>query len=128
MSAKPPGAKSRFASKRAEAEPGPTKGLRIKVGVLKRIINDLTYAKADVIKEEERLAKIRASDPDRVPQQENVIEEVKRTVPETLNRMRAAVNDLTDYLEREKGAIQDQELLASAEAVLQDGERALADG
>lgn len=116
---------NRFAAKVKQAETPGVKQLRIKVGSLKRTTKDLRFAKKEVAQEEARMETIKATDPDRAPQQENVIKEAKMMVPDSQNRIRSAIKDLCDYLEKEKADIADEELLAEAEAAVKDAEAAL---
>lgn len=116
---------SRFAGKAKQAEDPNEKALRIKVNALKRTIKDLTYAKNEVDRETERLEQIRQTDPDRVPQQEKVIDEARMMVPHSENRIMSSVKDLSDFLEKESGTISNEELVELARATVLDGQSAV---
>ncbi|CCW67761.1 unnamed protein product [Phytomonas sp. Hart1] len=110
-----------------QTELGSTRTLRIKLNVLHRTIKDLTFAKKEVEQETERLEKIRATEPDRVTQQENVLNEAKMMVPHSTNRIRTAAKDISDYIDKEKECINDEELLTQAKSVLIEAEKVLDD-
>lgn len=116
---------NRFAAKVKQSEAPSVKQLRIKVGSLKRTTKDLRFAKKEVKQEEARLEAIKANDPDKISQQENVINEARMMVPHSENRIRSAVQDVCDYIEKEKANIDNEELLAEAEAAVNDAEAAL---
>lgn len=116
---------NRFAGKVKQAEDPNEKALRIKVNALKRTIKDLTYAKNEVERETARLEQTRQTDPDRVPQQEKVIDEARMMVPHSENRIMSSVKDLSDFLEKEGGSISNEELLELARATVLDGQAAV---
>lgn len=116
---------NKFASKKRQPEDPVIKGLKIKTNSLKRTVKDLEYAKKEVKNEQERLDKFKATAPDRVPQQENVLSEAKVMVPDTENRIRTAIKDLSDYLEKEGKKVEDEELLAQAQAALKEAQSAV---
>jgi tubulin-specific chaperone A len=116
---------SRFAAKVKQAEDPNEKALRIKVNALKRTIKDLVYAKNEVERETERLEQIRKSDPDRVPQQEKVIDEARMMVPHSENRIMSSVKELSDFLAKEGDSISNKELVEQARATILDGQSAV---
>lgn len=111
-------------AKRAPEDPL-TKAFKIKINSLKRTVKDLEFAKKEVVKEQERLDKFKSSDPDRVPQQENVLNEAKVMVPDAENRIRIAKNDLSDFIEKEGENIADEELHELAKTTISDAEAAV---
>ncbi|KAG5470289.1 hypothetical protein GH5_03276 [Leishmania sp. Ghana 2012 LV757] len=113
---------NRFAGNVRQAEAPNEKTLRIKVSALKRNIKDLEFAKREVEQELQRLDSLRQIAPDRVPQQTKVIDEAKMMVPHSVNRIMAAVKDLSEYLEKEGSTVCNDELLDSARAAMADGQ------
>ncbi|KAG5471122.1 hypothetical protein CUR178_02433 [Leishmania enriettii] len=116
---------NRFAGNVRQAEAPNEKTLRIKVSALKRNIKDLEFAKREVEQELQRLDSLRQIAPDRVPQQTKVIDEAKMMVPHSVNRIMAAVKDLSEYLEKEGSTMCNDELLDSARAAMADGQAAV---
>eukprot|EP00796_Vickermania_ingenoplastis_P002110 gene2111-1287_t len=108
----------KLAPRKKEAEPPLIRTLRIKVNSLKRTLKDLEYAKKEVSNEQERLDKFKATDMDRVPQQENVLSEARSMVPDAENRIRIAFKDLASFLEKEGKEVDNEELLGEAKAAL----------
>ena len=94
---------NKFAKAAKAPEDGVAKALKVKTGTVTRNIKDLTFAKNEVQREELRLEKVRAEDPDKEQQQLNVIQEAKTMVPLAENRIRAALQDLKEYLATETG-------------------------
>lgn len=97
-----------------------TRSLRIKSDTLKRTLKDLQYAKKEVVNEQERLDKFIVSNPDKVPQQENVLIETKAMVPDAENRLRIAMMDLSDFIDREEKNLDCEKILADAQSNLVD--------
>ncbi|KPA84915.1 tubulin binding cofactor A-like protein [Leptomonas pyrrhocoris] len=116
---------NRFAGKVRQAEDPTEKTLRIKVNALKRTIKDLVYAKNEVDRETDRLEKIRSNEPDRVPQQEKVLDEARMMVPHSENRIMSLVKDLSDFLEKESGSVSNDELVELARATILEGQAAV---
>lgn len=121
----PDASAGRFAGKTKEAEDPNEKALRIKVSALRRTIKDLLYAKREVERETARLEQVRSTDPDRVSQQEKVIDEARMMVPHSENRIMSSVNDLLDFIEKEGHSIANEELIEQAHAAISDGKSAL---
>ncbi|CCW60347.1 unnamed protein product [Phytomonas sp. EM1] len=119
---------NRFEAKASnQAQLGSAKTLRVKLNVLRRTMKDLTFARKEVKQEAERLEKIREKIPDRVSQQENVLNEAKMMVPHSTNRIRTALKDVSDYLNKEKECINDEELLTQAQSLFNEAEEVLAE-
>ncbi|KAG5494855.1 hypothetical protein JIQ42_02471 [Leishmania sp. Namibia] len=116
---------NRFAGNVRQAEVPNEKMLRIKVSALKRNIKDLEFAKREVEQELQRLDSLRQIAPDRVPQQTKVIDEAKMMIPHSVNRIMAAVKDLSEYVEKEGSTVCNDELLDSARAAMADGQAAV---
>jgi tubulin-specific chaperone A len=103
-----------------------TKQLKIKTGTLKRNVKDLAFANSEVAKEEARLVKILADDPEKESQQKNVIQEARMMVPLAKNRIRTSLNELQEFLANE--TLDDAaELRAAALEAVAEGEAALAE-
>ena len=79
------------------------KTLKVKKDGLKRILKDHDYAAKELEREEKRLADFQsdASKVDRVRQQQMVVEESRKMIPEAKSRLTKAAADLQDYLTRE---------------------------
>ncbi|KAG5470706.1 hypothetical protein LSCM1_01952 [Leishmania martiniquensis] len=116
---------NRFAGNVRQAEAPNEKTLRIKVNALKRNLKDLEFAKREVQQELQRLDTLRESAPDRIPQQTKVIDEAKMMVPHSVNRIMAAVKDLSEYLEKEGSTVSNDELLDLARTTMADGQAAV---
>lgn len=119
---------NRFAAKSMQSEPSNVKALRIKVNALRRTVKDLAFAEKEVDREMERLACIKETNPDRVPQQENVLNEAKMMVPHAENRIRSAVKEIRDFLEKDGMDVEDEELRELATTSISEGEMALVHG
>ncbi|EPY35663.1 tubulin binding protein cofactor A-like protein [Strigomonas culicis] len=117
--------KPRFANKTKQAEVPNVKTLNIKINSLARTIKDLQYAKKEVETESKRLETFKTENQDRVSQQENVLKEAEMMVPHSENRIRSGIKDLSDYLEKERANIADEELIENAEKTLKNAEEAL---
>lgn len=94
---------NKFAKAAKAPEDAVAKALKVKTGTVTRNIKDLTFAKNEVLREEARLEKVRAEDPDKEQQQLNVIQEAKTMIPLAENRIRSALQDLKEYLATETG-------------------------
>ncbi|KAK7202008.1 tubulin binding cofactor A-like protein [Novymonas esmeraldas] len=116
---------NRFAGNVRQAEVPSEKALRIKVNSLKRTIKDLEFAKREVSQELNRLDTMRNGDPDRIPQQEKVVDEARMMVPHSVNRIMVSVKDLSDYLEKEGSTVENEELVATAHAAIAEGQAAV---
>ncbi|ORC87383.1 tubulin binding cofactor A-like protein [Trypanosoma theileri] len=116
---------NRFIGRTKQVEDPVMKNLRIKVSGLKRNIKDLEFAKKEVVRETTRLETIKQSDPDRVPQQQNVLEEAQMMVPHSENRIRTAIKDLRDFLNEEDLSNKDDALVQSAHEALEAADLAL---
>ena len=125
MSSTAPAAVPRKKFVKAVQEDPTVKALKIKTGTLKRNVTDLAYANNEVAKEETRLVKILAEDPEKENQQKNVIQEAKMMVPLAKNRIRTSVNELRDFLANE--TVESAELRDAAKAAIAEGELALGD-
>lgn len=110
----------KLAPRKRELENPLTKSLRIKNDTVKRTLKDLQYAKKEVLNEQERLDKFIGSFPDKVPQQENVLIETKAMVPDAENRLRIAMMDLSDFIDREEKNLDCEKILADAHSNLVD--------
>lgn len=117
---------SRFAGKAKVAEDPSEKTLRIKVNALKRTMKDLVYAKNEVVRETQRLEQMRSTDPDRVSQQQKVLDEARMMVPHSENRIMSSVRDLSDFVEKESSNVSNEELLELARAAILEGQAAVA--
>lgn len=96
-----------------------------KVNTLKRNRKDLEVCKKEVLVEQERLEKFQKSFPDKVSQQENVLSETKVMVPDAENRLRSAIMDLSDFLEKERGTLTCEEEISEAHKLLTEAQKDL---
>ena len=113
--------KSRFAKAAPPQEELVQRNLKIKTGILKRNIKDLAFTKAEVERETLRLNKVTADDPEKISQQNNVIQEAKMMIPLAENRVRTSLQDLKDFLATEV-SIPDGEAKTLATLAISDGE------
>lgn len=93
--------RKKMAPKRVFSSPTEER-LYTKFSALKRNRKDLEVCKKEVLIEQERLEKFQKLFPDKVSQQENVLIETKAMVPDAENRLRSAIMDITDFLEKER--------------------------
>eukprot|EP00759_Apiculatamorpha_spiralis_P034576 PhF_6_TR35557/c0_g1_i1/m.51792/K17292/TBCA; tubulin-specific chaperone A len=107
------------------------KTLKVKTGALKRIIKDYEYAVKELEREEKRLVEITAKhsgedgEAYRIRQQQTVVQESTKMVPEAKGRLIKAHQDLQDYVAREgldKDELkEDQEIVAAVSALSDAG-------
>lgn len=117
-----PAAGNKF-SRPAKAPEDPViKALKVKTGTLKRNLKDLAFAKAEVQREEQRMEKVAAEDPDKIMQQQNVIAESRMMIPLAENRIRTSLQDLKDYVADNDAAVADGEDKAAALAAINEAE------
>lgn len=82
------------------AQADSVKQLKIKTGVVKRIHKELVYYKKEMDKEQAKVEKLIAAgaDPHDLKQAENVLQESAMMIPESRQRLEAALADLQSYL------------------------------
>ncbi|CAD2212975.1 tubulin-binding protein cofactor A [Angomonas deanei] len=102
----------------SKSQSAAAKTLSIKTNAVLRNIKDLQYALKETETETARLEKMKEENSDKVSQQENVVAEAKMMIPNAKNRIRASSKDLSEYLEKERAAIDDAELLEKASGAL----------
>ena len=98
--------------------------LKIKTSTLVRNLKDLRYCQAEVEKETKRLEEFQATDPEKVSQQKKVIAEADMMVPDALNRIRRATDELTAFL-AEHDEIEEGEELSLAKDTLKQSDAVL---
>jgi tubulin-specific chaperone A len=104
------------------------KQLKIKTGVCKRVVKDLSYYNKEKAEQEEKIEKMSqsddAEDQARLKQQKAVLEETLAMIPDSKNRIDNAYEDLKSYIAKNGDAaeIAGTELLEAAQKVLQDVE------
>ena len=83
-------------------EADPKRKLKIKSGVVKRITREYASYEEEVKKEKERMNKFKetGSDDFSMRRQEQVVEETIKMIPDTRRRLRAAYDDLKDYMKQ----------------------------
>jgi len=109
------------------------KQLRIKTGVCKRVVKDLTFYNKEKVQQEGKIQKlVDDSAPEdeeakaRIKQQRDVLEETLAMIPDTKTRIDNAYDDLKSFVAQngDSDDIAGTELLDAAQKVLQDVESA----
>jgi tubulin-specific chaperone A len=101
------------------------KQLRIKTGICKRVVKDLTFYQKEKVQQEEICAKMGESDdPEdqaRLKQQVSCLEETNAMIPDAKNRIDNAYDDLKSYVAKngEADEVAGSELLDAAQQMLQ---------
>jgi tubulin-specific chaperone A len=99
-------------------DPALAKALKVKHSTVTRNLKDLQYAQAEVSKENERLIKFQAEDPDKVNQQKKVIAEAEMMIPHAISRIRKSADELEAFLRENGDQFGDEEALKEPNATL----------
>ncbi|XP_054717096.1 tubulin-specific chaperone A-like isoform X2 [Uloborus diversus] len=91
------------------------KQIKIKGGVVKRIAKEVSYYEKEILREKQRLEKMKKDGKDEyaLKHQEEVIRESARMVPHCTNELRIAYNELKNLLESEVDFCDTEEYQAS---------------
>ncbi|KAJ3083125.1 tubulin binding cofactor A [Rhizoclosmatium globosum] len=97
--------------------------LKIKTGVVTRLVKELGSYEKEAVKQQERIDKLVAANEDdhTVRKQKEVLEETTTMIPDCKNRLLAAKDDLqklvADILASSADAAESEELIAAQEAI-----------
>ncbi|GMH37074.1 hypothetical protein BSKO_04947 [Bryopsis sp. KO-2023] len=102
--------------------------LKIKTGSVKRLRKEMDYYAKEVQEEHEKVEKLKSQgvDPPNLQQAEMVLAESKAMIPDTKQRLEAAIADLKKFLEESEKELSGAEELGTANEILADAEAAVA--
>lgn len=89
----------------ASIDPITLKHLKVKTGVVNRVVKDYEYAQREVTKERDILTKYEEEDHDKLSLQRNVVQEAEMMLPHNIGRLRTAHDDLQNFIAANKDAI-----------------------
>lgn len=101
--------------------------MKIKTGVVKRLAKEKLSYEKETIQQEERIEKMKADGKDEydIRKQEEVLDECKVMIPDSLKRLNVAHEELTKLLEKEED-LKDSEEYKAAQTVLEDAKTVMA--
>ncbi|UYV70630.1 TBCA [Cordylochernes scorpioides] len=101
--------------------------IKIKTGIVKRLVKEKQMYEKDVELQKEKIAKLKSepnSDAYLIRKQDEVLEESRQMIPDTRKRLYLALNDLRNILDSENDLSEIEEYI-TAQNIVKDAEAAL---